>query len=162
MMGDIQGDGMVGGLTKIGRGAALAVLLLASAAPVTSLPTAAQAQPSGYYRVEFCNRTNEKVYLAVSYVETPGSKDWIVEGWKNINAGACIQLDFAKGNYYYYYAENDGDGYWGGDDFELCVQRPGPFRRINRSSYTCDGDDLMGFVARDPGDKTFITENLRY
>lgn len=144
---------------RLGRLCATAAVTMAAFAPVSLAPSAAQAQ-AGYYKVQYCNKTGGKLYLAVSYIETPGSKDWVVEGWKNLNAGACVTMTYAAGNYYYYYAEDDGDGFWGKDDFMLCVEHPGPFRRINRANYTCDDSELKGFVARDPEGKDFITENL--
>ena len=146
---------------RLGRSCAIVAVAASAFTSVSVAPTAAQAAPpAGYYSVEYCNRTSGKIYLAVSYIETPGSKDWVVEGWKNLNAGACITMNYAMGSWYYYYAEDDGDGFWGKDDFMLCVEHPGPFRRINRANYTCDEDELKGFVARDPEGKSMITENL--
>lgn len=144
---------------RLGRLGAVAGIAATAVAPVSMAPGSAVAQ-SGYYKVEYCNKTSGKIFLAVSYVETPGSKDWIVEGWKNLQPGACLTMTYAAGNYYYYYAEDEGDGYWGSDEFKLCVSYPGPFRRINTASYSCDDDELKGFVERDPGSKSSITENL--
>ncbi len=152
---------MIDTITRLVRLCAPAAFAVASFAAVWTPPTpAAAAPPQGYYSVEYCNKTGGKIYLAVSYLERPGSKDWVVEGWKNINAGACMTMNYPEGSWYYYYAEDDGDGFWGKDDFMLCVQHPGPFRRINRADYSCDESELKGFVARDPEGKSMITENL--
>ena len=43
------------------------------------------------------------------------------------------------------FAEDESDSDSGGD-FKLCVERPGPFKRINTADYSCrDGDLLEGF-----------------
>jgi len=114
-----------------------------------------------YINVNFCNRTSDKIYLALSYLKAPGSSDWIVEGWKNINGNSCMDFDLPSAGWFYYYAEDDAGGTWGADDIKICVEHPGPFRRVNVDGYTCDGDELKGFRGVDPGDNASYTVNIR-
>lgn len=98
--------------------------------------------------LHLCNKTSTKIYVALGYRETVGSDNWIVEGWKNIAAYACFDISVPNDSVVYDYAEDDDDGTWGGD-FDLCVQHPGPFRRINSGDYTCDSNELKGFKTVD-------------
>ena len=119
--------------------AAVALVLAATAQPAT-----AQEPMPGYVALSFCNQMSDPVYLALSYREQPGSANWVVEGWKQINGNSCFKITVPNDGTVYDYAEMPGQGDWGGD-FKLCVERPGPFRRINTAGFTCDPDDLVGF-----------------
>lgn len=103
---------------------------------------------SGLVKLHLCNKTSLKIYVALGYREAVGSNNWIVEGWKNINAYSCFDISVPNDSVVYDYAEDDDGGTWGGD-FTLCVEHPGPFRRINRSDYTCSSDELKGFKTVD-------------
>ncbi|MDB5472662.1 MAG: hypothetical protein JWR84_4222 [Caulobacter sp.] len=124
-----------------------ALLFSASAAPVAMAQNGASPR-AGYAAVSFCNKTSGNVYLAVSYREAPGSDSWVVEGWKKIGGASCITLNLPNDGMVYDYAEDETDGDWGGD-FKLCVERPGPFKRINTAEYTCITDLLEGFGETD-------------
>ena len=140
------------------------VLLLIAAVGMVSItpPTVAEARQSGrYISVNFCNLTSGKIYLSLSYLKEPGSRDWIVEGWKNISGNSCKAFDLPRSGWFYYYAEDDTDGFWGGDDIKICVEHPSPFRRVNVDGYTCPGSELKTFRGVDPGDNSTYTVNIR-
>lgn len=141
------------------------MLMLTAAATtlaITPVSVASARQNNGQYiNVNFCNHTSGKVYLALSYLKAPGSKDWIVEGWKNINGNSCMDFDLPNSGWFYYYAEDDTDGFWGADDIKICVEHPGPFRRVNVDGYTCAGSELKGFRGIDPGNNATYTVNIR-
>lgn len=103
---------------------------------------------SGMVKLHLCNKTSLKIYVALGYRESIGSNNWIVEGWKNISPYSCFDISVPNDSVVYDYAEDDDGGTWGGN-FSLCVQHPGPFRRINRSDYTCDANELKGFATVD-------------
>lgn len=140
--------------------AAAGATLTATIGSDAAAQNARQSSVRPYINVNFCNRTSGKLYLALSYIKEPGSDDWIVEGWKNIDAHSCMDFDLARDGKVYYYAEDDGDGFWGGDELKLCVEHPGPFRRVNSSSFTCDGSELKSFDSIDPGSDASRTVNL--
>jgi uncharacterized membrane protein len=94
--------------------------------------------------VHLCNKTSLKIYAAVTYRQSVGSDNWIVEGWKNIEPYTCFDVRAPNDSVFYDYAEDDAGGIWGGD-FKLCVEHPGPFSRVNSSSYTCEPAELKGF-----------------
>lgn len=139
---------------KVQTVAVTVVLVLAAAAP----PAMAQEAIPGYVELSFCNHMPEPVYLALSYKDKPGSKQWVVEGWKQINTDSCFKITVPNDGAVYDYAELPGQGDWGGD-FKLCVERPGPFRRINTAGYTCDSEDLVGFGVIDVAGRTKRTIN---
>ncbi len=142
------------------RAATLALTLAIAAAG--SAPPVALAQSAGradMVALSVCNRTSGKVFLALSYLESPRSSRWVVEGWKVIQAGSCFRISVPNDSYVYDYAEDETNGSWGGD-FKLCVEHPGPFRRINSGSYTCAAQDLVGFAETDVRGATSKTINL--
>lgn len=147
-------------LQRLGR-----TLLLAAAASTVLLapPTVATARQNGgrYVNVNFCNQTSGKIYLALSYLNAPGSHDWVVEGWKNIAGNSCMAFDLPSTGWFYYYAEDDSDGYWGASDIQICVEHPGPFHRINTDGYTCASSELKGFRGVDPGNNATFTVNIK-
>ncbi|MDQ0463298.1 putative membrane protein [Caulobacter ginsengisoli] len=133
-----------------------AILALASISPAWSQThpgggggyTSKPSSGSGMVNVHLCNKTSLKIYVALGYRESIGSNNWIVEGWKNISPYSCFDIRVPNDSVIYDYAEDDEDGSWGGD-FQLCVQHPGPFRRVNSGDYTCDAKELKGFATVD-------------
>lgn len=103
-----------------------------------------------------CNQSACKAYVAFSHYQKSTS-DWLVEGWQAIAPGECRSLgEFNKGSFYYY-AEEDNkcrNGKWSGTDLQLCVERPGPFKRVNNNSYTCrPSESLEGFRQKNIADR---------
>jgi uncharacterized membrane protein len=125
---------------------ACAALFLFAVQPAP-MANAADSNP-GYADVEFCNKTSGVVFLALSYGSAPGSGEWIVEGWKKIEAGGCFTATVPNDGKIYDYAEDDADGVWAGD-FKLCVEHPGPFKRINSPDFACEDSELVGFSVTD-------------
>lgn len=139
------------------RAAVAAVALAGAIAP----PAEAQnANPNSRRMVDmrFCNKTSGQIYLALGYREAPGSSQWVVEGWKVIYGNSCYSITVPNDGKVYDYAEDESGGNWGGD-FKLCVERPGPFHRINSADYSCPGDLLVGFGEIDVTGKTSKTVN---
>ena len=127
------------------RAAAAALCLFAvQPAPVA---IAAEVQ-QGYASVDLCNRTSATLFLALSYRSAPGSAEWIVEGWKKVEAGGCFTATVPNDGKIYDYAEDDAGGFWAGD-FKLCVEHPGPFKRINSPDFACEDSELVGFSVTD-------------
>jgi uncharacterized membrane protein len=132
-----------------------AILALAATTPAWS-QTHPDSKGSGYtapraptmVNVHLCNKTSGKIYVALGYRQSVGSDNWIVEGWKNISAYSCFDISVPNDSVMYDYAEDDSDGTWGGD-FSLCVEHPGPFKRVNSGDYTCDASELKGFATVD-------------
>ena len=143
------------------RSVALATALAMAGTVVTGGPPAVaqNAGRSTMVAMSFCNRTSGKVFLALSYLESPSSSNWIVEGWKVIQAGGCYNISVPNNAYVYDYAEDESGGSWGAD-FKLCVEHPGPFRRINSGDYTCDESELVGFKEIDVTGLSSRTVNL--
>ena len=127
---------------------ALAAMMFGASSSSAALAQNTSSPRAGYAAVSFCNKTSGNVYLAISYREAPGSDRWVVEGWKQIGGGSCITLNLPNDGMVYDYAEDESDGDWGGD-FKLCVERPGPFKRINTPDYTCNSDLLANFGETD-------------
>jgi len=138
----------------------LAIPMAVMLALATSAPAWSQTHPGGgggsysssgsssMADVHLCNKTSIKIYVAIGYRQAVGSANWMVEGWKNISPYSCFDIRVPNDSVMYDYAEDDDGGTWGGD-FMLCVQHPGPFQRVNRGDYTCDGSELKGFATVD-------------
>lgn len=125
--------------------AASALTALACTAPFD----AAWAQ-SPYFNLRICNRSGVDAFVARAYRTDPDT--WMVAGWLRVDAGECANAGAILKGYFYIYAEEVGRGargtVWRGDDAELCVEYPGPFRRHNTAGYTCGDNELLrGFSA---------------
>lgn len=131
-------------------GVALGLMAAATVLVPVAAPTRAAAASDGYTDITVCNQSNRTAYVAVAHKDAPGSDSWIIEGWINLGPSQCETYDVPTDGYFDYYAEDDGNGVWDGSDLQLCVQRPGPFRRVNTPGVTCDEDELVGFTAVDP------------
>lgn len=131
-----------------------AVVALGCAVPAWSRDSGQGARPmretgaDATVLLHLCNKTGSKVYVALSYRPDDDSDDWIVEGWHNVAPYSCVDKRVPNTSVVYDYAEDDSDHYWGGD-FNLCVQYPGPFSRVNTSGYTCSSNELKGFSEDD-------------
>ena len=69
--------------------------------------------------LEICNDTNTLQTVAIGY---KGDRDWVSEGWWNIEAGDCAVV-LAGGltrRYYYYYAESSNEDFEG-QDYRFCA-----------------------------------------
>ncbi|MGZ5939898.1 MAG: DUF1036 domain-containing protein [Rhizomicrobium sp.] len=102
-----------------------AVLLGLAALAAVAMATPAQARGTVTLRV--CNRTNDSVLVASSYIPIGGS-DWRNKGWTRVRAGGCEDIFKTENRTFYARAEvkGDSDQYWGAD-IKQCVEYPGPY-----------------------------------
>jgi len=108
--------------TKIGS----CMLLGAAGLAVVALAAPAQAR-TGEITLKVCNRTDDPVLVASSYIPIGGS-DWRNKGWTRVDAGACLNVFKTTNRTFYARAEvkGDSDQYWG-KDIKQCVEYPGPY-----------------------------------
>src|SRR5579859_915336 len=101
-----------------------AVALLSLAA---LLAAATPAEARGRVTLRVCNRTDEQVLVASSYIPIGGS-DWRNKGWTGVAAGSCLDVFETENRTFYARAEVKGDSeqYWG-TDIKQCVEYPGPY-----------------------------------
>ena len=107
---------------KIGAAALLALAGLA----VFALASPAQAR-GREITLRACNRTDETVLVASSYIPLGGS-DWRNKGWTKVRAGSCVNIFRTSNRTFYARAEVKGNSeqYWG-SDIKQCVEYPGPY-----------------------------------
>lgn len=88
------------------------------------------APQASYASLQFCNRTNSQLSLAVGYI---ANSVWTSGGWWNVTPGSCVTP--ISGNltnrYYYYHAHSSGGGSWDGD-YTFCT---------TNSAFTISGDE---------------------
>jgi uncharacterized membrane protein len=103
---------------------------------------------SDTFRFRVCNKSRIKASVALSALYAPGSKDYIVAGWWTVDVGKCVDIgSYPKGHFYHFakaFAANN-TSFWGTKDLQLCVEVPGPFKRINLAGYKCDAKLLKPF-----------------
>lgn len=105
------------------------------------------AEAEDIFTFQVCNYSSNWAAVAISGIETPGSNLWMVQGWWTVSPGRCQDIGkFARG---LFYAMAEGYGnpnlVWKADDLKLCVERPGPFKRVNRGGQVCGADSLRSF-----------------
>ena len=91
-----------------------------------------------------CNRTGKEVSTAISHRLAPGSKDFVVAGWWKVASGSCRKIGSYPRGHFYMHAQAGGNT-WGKGDLTLCVETPGPFKRISLPNYKCNGPLLRKF-----------------
>ncbi|HLL29276.1 MAG TPA: DUF1036 domain-containing protein [Xanthobacteraceae bacterium] len=113
------------------------------------------------FRFSICNKSEVDAFAAISSRESPGSNQWVTEGWFSVKSGTCQIIGSFNTGWFYYFAEVAGDSstYWGNGDSMTCVEYPGPFRYVSAGGDTCSERELKGFSARniapDIGDFTW-------
>ena len=120
----------------------------------TSIEPARANQPEAIgageqmFAFSVCNRTRNEVSVAISARLAPGSSDFVVSGWWKVAGGGCRTIGtYPRGNFYMH--ATSGGTTWGKGDTTLCVETPGPFKRINISGYKCSGSLLRKFSRGD-------------
>jgi uncharacterized membrane protein len=99
-----------------------------------------------FFTFEVCNKSGRWAAVAISGRETPGSNVWIVQGWWRVSPGQCIDIGRYVRGYFYAMAEQvNSPGRWTGNAARICVEHPGPFKRINTPGYSCGYNDLIPF-----------------
>lgn len=131
-------------------GVRVAVSLLASLAAVvvagSALVQPAAAADDEFFTFRVCNKTKTEASVAVSALYAPGSPDYIVAGWWNVAGGDCRDIgQYPKGHFYFFAKARRGTSWWGQRDIDLCVEFPGPFKRINFKNYKCANEELKPF-----------------
>ena len=109
--------------SKIGAAALVGVIGLAT----TALVAPAQARSGNTITLRVCNRTDDIVLVASSYIPVGGS-GWRNKGWTRVDGGACLDIFRTTNRTFYVRAEvkGDSDQYWG-KDIKQCVEYPGPY-----------------------------------
>jgi uncharacterized membrane protein len=100
-----------------------------------------------FFTFSVCNKSSRWAAVAISGRERPESSDWIVQGWTRVGPGQCQDVGKYVRGIFYAFAQvlNRPDSGWKGSDLWLCVQYPGPFKRINRGGETCGNNELQPF-----------------
>ena len=124
----------------------VAIGLMGAAALAFSSGTAA-AQPAGYFVFEVCNKSDDNASMSVSARESTESKDFVIRGWWNIDAGECANIGTFPLGWVYFYAYSQKYE-WRGSDHSYCVDLPGRFERYTSQKTRCSEDELKGFTAR--------------
>lgn len=127
-----------------------ATAITIAAMGVISLDRAAAAEPEAMasdermFDFSVCNRTGKEVSTAISHRLAPGSKDFVVAGWWKVASGKCRKIGSYPRGHFYMHAQSGG-ATWGKGDLTLCVETPGPFKRISLPNYKCNGPLLRKF-----------------
>ncbi len=102
------------------------------------------------FQFVICNYSEVNAAAATSSRESPGSNQWVTEGWFIVESGTCKTIGTFNSGYFYYYAEVDSNPLenWGSDDNKTCVRYPGPFRYVSAGGDTCSNRELKGFVEK--------------
>lgn len=134
---------------------AIAMWLFPASKPVPVPPTAGTA---GTFHFQVCNHSDVQASVATASYVSPTDHRYAVEGWWSVSPGSCEGIGYFPLGTFYTYAEqtNTQAVVWQGNDAELCVQYPGPFRRINTTNYTCQSNErLRGFTKHSVSAGTF-------
>ena len=123
------------------------VIVTASGGPASAEPEAIGAGES-MFDFSVCNRAPKEASVAISARLAPGSKDFVVAGWWRVASGSCRKIGSYPRGHFYMHATASGTN-WGKGDLNLCVETPGPFKRINLPNYKCSGDQLRKFSHQD-------------
>lgn len=105
-----------------------------------------------------CNRTAEPVTAAFAY---PEDRQWMSQGWWNLQPGECRSLYPGKLVFktYYLYAETfDGTSRWDGD-YAFCTVT-NPFRIRGDRDCEARGYETTGFFAAEVGEALDFTLDL--
>jgi uncharacterized membrane protein len=114
-------------------------LVAAALVSLSALAAAAMVSPAqarGTVTLRVCNRTNDTVLVASSFIPIGGS-DWRNKGWTRVRAGGCEDIFKTDNRTFYARAEVKGDSeqYWGAD-IKQCVEYPGPYDFFTGSDET--------------------------
>jgi uncharacterized membrane protein len=124
--------------TKSWIRAGAAALLLCGMTPTVA---PAQTEHPDRVAINYCNKSANPVYLAVTYHDWDRERAWISVGWFPIAAGKCQVLNSGNDSVSFYYAEDRLGKVWGGDEY-ICV---GPAEGFEWDDY--DDSDCTGRAA---------------
>ena len=99
-----------------------------------------------FFAFEVTNDTDQTVSIAVVSLEAPGSSDWVVTGWFNIQPRSTGPIgQFVKGDFYAT-AKNASGARWAGGDYSTFVNISQAFSRIIDASYRGKrGEEIADF-----------------
>jgi uncharacterized membrane protein len=122
--------------------------------PQTPEAASAGTQPTtASFSVTTCNKTQEILGVAVSYVPVGETTTWRNVGFFSLNPGDCKNL-FSTQNRNFYLRAQDGAGYHWGEGIRLCLENPGPYDFNTAGSGSCpDGSitDTFALFTNDSG-----------
>ncbi len=124
--------------------AALIVAGVAASDGASALEPESAGAGESMFAFSVCNRAPREASVAISSRLAPGSKDFVVSGWWRVAAGSCRKIGTYPRGHFYMHATAGGTR-WGKGDVNLCVESPGPFKRINLTNYRCNADLLRKF-----------------
>jgi uncharacterized membrane protein len=127
-------------------GSFLSILVVA----VAALLIGAADASAQTFRFRVCNNSDYVASVAISAHVSPTDERFKVQGWWTVGARNCEWIGYFPKGWFYYYAEERARQrvIWEGKEIKLCVRHPGPWERINTTSYTCRSDEtLRGFDA---------------
>lgn len=109
-----------------------------------------------FFALQVCNQSSYRAAVALAGRPVPAG-DWILEGWRQIDAGACGGFGrFAKGKIYAMAKVHNEALGWYGTDTKLCVEIPGPFNRVVSPNSACPPNGkIVGFRAFDVTDDKY-------
>ncbi len=110
--------------------------------------------------LRFCNNTGITIQLAIGYADGNQNTRWTSRGWYNIPPGECATpiSGNLQNRYYYYYAEDTGDGVWRGD-YTFCTKSEA-FTIHGDQNCRSRGYEQRGFRRVDTGDSINHRVNL--
>ncbi len=103
-----------------------------SSSPAISSPAKSQTVEI-YYRMHIKNNCHETVNLLLRYKTIQGT--WITKGWNTIKPGEETYIEDTKNSVVYYYATDQSNGSWSGDETRTFNGKSYGFRK-----YTFTGD----------------------
>jgi uncharacterized membrane protein len=115
----------------------LVAAALASVIPARSVDTAyTRLAANSPITLRVCNHTSNSALVGSSFIPV-GGRNWRNKGWTRVAAGACRDIFTTTNRTFYARAEVQGhsDQYWG-TDIKQCVEYPGPYDFMTRSSDT--------------------------
>lgn len=137
--------------TFVSVAGALLLLLTANVALLLSTSPASA-------ELRLCNKTPAQIGIAIGY---KSHRDWVSEGWWNIEADSCqVVVDGPlPARYYYLYAlDYEEGGAWAGTAF-MCTNDK-EFTIEGTTDCVARGYERRGFVEVDTGDKLSWTVQL--
>jgi|GEM_PF-2640370 len=101
-----------------------------------------QLERDRFFVFSVCNHTSTPISIAIDFFSEEDNAR-VVEGWKTVESGQCPQLGrYRRGEFRFFAKERNGSKQWSGN-FPVCVEFPGPFKRIRAQSYNCPNPQFL-------------------
>jgi hypothetical protein len=132
-----------------------------SLASIANAQAAKPATAEAFTNLIFCNKSTQKIYLALVYLETRTQK-WMLTAWLARNPGECKSAGKFRSGVTYYYARNEAQTmFWPATakvDKTFCVP-PAQIERVQLGGTCAAGEKNVGFHGINATGATF-TFNL--